>query len=356
MVALTGQLASTRLGISLEKLAPDPKRLNPLQKLSSIPRQNAASLAEALVFLPVLAFAVWKIASENWGRYAGLTHQALCPALAVVTGSLQGLSMESGVPISGDRLPGFPADTSTPQSIASDDQAGSARRAEGNRRQSADESPGAANSARYGAAQHDEGDSQGHCSHRESDALLGRHPLRDGIDGGAAWCSRKARTIWRGGFARLPSTTRYRWSRTSRWRRRSTNPPKSARKSRRTCIGQWPKCWPTSSSSCTRGKHRWRLQRALFHPRSTRRRGRTAASSRCQGSAQGASGALANWREFAVPDGGARHCAGDDRAAAAISAGHPHQRQYHAFGDRPAGLARTSPSQWTSAFFRPRFC
>jgi len=89
MVALTGQLASTRLGISLEKLAPDPKRLNPIPKLSSIPRQNAASLAEALVFLPVLAFAVWKIASENWGRYAGLTHQALMPALALVTGSLK---------------------------------------------------------------------------------------------------------------------------------------------------------------------------------------------------------------------------------------------------------------------------
>lgn len=41
------------------------------------------------MFLPVLAFAVWKIASENWGRYAGLTHQALVPALAVVTGSLK---------------------------------------------------------------------------------------------------------------------------------------------------------------------------------------------------------------------------------------------------------------------------
>ncbi len=89
MVALAGQLASTRFGISLEKLAPDLKRLNPLTKLSTLPRQNAASLAEAVVFLPLLALAVWKIASENWNSYAGLAHQALLPGLATATASLK---------------------------------------------------------------------------------------------------------------------------------------------------------------------------------------------------------------------------------------------------------------------------
>src|ERR1700737_1460000 len=64
--ALAGQLGSTGFGISLHKLAPDPKRLNPLQKLRSIPQQNAASCLQAMVFLPLLGLAVWKIASKNF--------------------------------------------------------------------------------------------------------------------------------------------------------------------------------------------------------------------------------------------------------------------------------------------------
>jgi flagellar biosynthetic protein FlhB len=87
--ALAGQLGSTGLGISLHKLAPDPKRLNPLQKLRSIPQQNVASCLQAMVFLPLLALAVWKIASENLSAYAGLARQGLAPALQILTGSLK---------------------------------------------------------------------------------------------------------------------------------------------------------------------------------------------------------------------------------------------------------------------------
>ena len=87
--ALAGQLGSTRLGISFHKLAPDPQRLNPLQKLRSVPLQNAASCLQAMVFLPLLALAVWKIASENQSAYAGLARQGLAPALEIVTGSLK---------------------------------------------------------------------------------------------------------------------------------------------------------------------------------------------------------------------------------------------------------------------------
>lgn len=88
-VALAGQLGSTRLGISFHKLTPDPARLNPLQKLASVPRQNAAAFMQALLFLPLLALAVWKIASENLSAYAGLGRQGLAPALEIVRGSLQ---------------------------------------------------------------------------------------------------------------------------------------------------------------------------------------------------------------------------------------------------------------------------
>lgn len=87
-MALAGQLAVTRFGISVHKLMPDPTRLNPLQKLRTLPRQNAASLVQAILFLPLIAFTVWKIASANFQAYAGLAGQGLATALGVLTRSL----------------------------------------------------------------------------------------------------------------------------------------------------------------------------------------------------------------------------------------------------------------------------
>jgi len=88
-VSLAAQLASTRLGLSLKNLAPDPKRLNPLQKIQNVPRQNAASFAEALVFLPLLALAVYRIERGNLAAFAGLAREGLEPALRVVSGSFR---------------------------------------------------------------------------------------------------------------------------------------------------------------------------------------------------------------------------------------------------------------------------
>jgi flagellar biosynthetic protein FlhB len=88
-VSLIAQLGGTKLGFSLKNLAPDPKRLSPLQKIQNVPRQNAASFAEALVFLPLLALAVYKIESANLGIFAALARQGLRPALAVISGSFR---------------------------------------------------------------------------------------------------------------------------------------------------------------------------------------------------------------------------------------------------------------------------
>jgi flagellar biosynthesis protein FlhB len=88
-VALAGQLACTRLGLSPQKLAPDPKRLNPLEKIRTLPQQNAASFLQALVFLPLLALAVYKIATENLDSYVGLVHESLRPALHLVAASIR---------------------------------------------------------------------------------------------------------------------------------------------------------------------------------------------------------------------------------------------------------------------------
>ncbi len=90
-VALAGQLGSTRFGFAFQKLAPDLKRLSPLQKIKTTPSQNAGSFFQALVFLPLLGLAVYAIASKNLSAYAGLTREGLLPALGVVAGSLRDL-------------------------------------------------------------------------------------------------------------------------------------------------------------------------------------------------------------------------------------------------------------------------
>jgi flagellar biosynthetic protein FlhB len=90
-VALAGQLGSTRLGFAFEKLAPDLKRLSPLQKIKSLPSQNFGSFFQALLFLPLLGLAVYTIASKNLSAYASLTREGLLPALSVVAGSFKDL-------------------------------------------------------------------------------------------------------------------------------------------------------------------------------------------------------------------------------------------------------------------------
>jgi flagellar biosynthesis protein FlhB len=84
LVALAAQLGSTRLGLSLQNLVPDLSRNNPLQKLRNVPRQNTAAFLQAVVFLPVLALAVYKMAGANMAAYAGLARESLSPALRMI--------------------------------------------------------------------------------------------------------------------------------------------------------------------------------------------------------------------------------------------------------------------------------
>src|SRR5581483_5459478 len=86
---LAAQLGSTRLGFSAASLLPDLKRLNPLEKIRNVPRQNAASFLEALLFLPLLGLAVYKIALANLTAYAALARVGLPVALHVIGDSLR---------------------------------------------------------------------------------------------------------------------------------------------------------------------------------------------------------------------------------------------------------------------------
>lgn len=81
-IVIAAQLATTRLGISMAKLAPDLKRLNPMGRLKSLPGQTLPSFIQAVLLLPVVGAVVWYEAGEN--RDALLELAWLAPRAAAI--------------------------------------------------------------------------------------------------------------------------------------------------------------------------------------------------------------------------------------------------------------------------------
>ena len=69
MAALAVRLLTTKLGLSVKKLAPDFKRLNPLPRLKDLPKQNLPSLLQALVLLPLFGFAIYGLLRDQIDAY-----------------------------------------------------------------------------------------------------------------------------------------------------------------------------------------------------------------------------------------------------------------------------------------------
>jgi flagellar biosynthesis protein FlhB len=85
------QLATTRMGFSLSKLAPDFKRLNFLQRFSSVPAQNIPLFLQALVLLPVVGLVVYYEAAENLGSFLDLPWMGAQVAAVRVGGVIETL-------------------------------------------------------------------------------------------------------------------------------------------------------------------------------------------------------------------------------------------------------------------------
>jgi flagellar biosynthesis protein FlhB len=77
-------LAITQMGFSLQKLAPQFKRLNPMSRLKDLPGQNLKSVVEALFLIGVLAVAIGTIYRENTATLLRLPFQALSVAMLQV--------------------------------------------------------------------------------------------------------------------------------------------------------------------------------------------------------------------------------------------------------------------------------
>lgn len=64
-IVIAVQLGTTQLGLSLQKLAPDVKRLNPLTRLQGLPGQNLPMLVQALLLLPLAGAVLYFELTEN---------------------------------------------------------------------------------------------------------------------------------------------------------------------------------------------------------------------------------------------------------------------------------------------------
>jgi flagellar biosynthetic protein FlhB len=90
-VTIAMQFVVTRMGISLKKLAPDIKRLSPMEKLKQLPKQNLPSLLQALIMLPVFGMAVYYVVADNLDKYIALPLRAVPSGATMVAGGVQTL-------------------------------------------------------------------------------------------------------------------------------------------------------------------------------------------------------------------------------------------------------------------------
>lgn len=91
VLSVSAQLGTTKLGISLEKLMPDIKRLNPLKKLTSLPAQNLPIFLQAVLLLPLIGYVVYYEASENLDAFLELPWMGVQPALARIGSTIETL-------------------------------------------------------------------------------------------------------------------------------------------------------------------------------------------------------------------------------------------------------------------------
>jgi flagellar biosynthetic protein FlhB len=82
------QMGVTRMGFSAKKLAPDIKRLNPMQRLSSMPSQNLFMTGQAILLLVLVTAIVYYEIAENLNTFLELVWVTPRTAAARVGGAL----------------------------------------------------------------------------------------------------------------------------------------------------------------------------------------------------------------------------------------------------------------------------
>jgi len=91
LATLGVRLITTRFGLSLKKLVPDFKRLNPVSKLRELPKQTLPALGQAVVLLPVFLWAVYAMARDKLDAFLALPLQSVESGFGFIGTSLMEL-------------------------------------------------------------------------------------------------------------------------------------------------------------------------------------------------------------------------------------------------------------------------
>jgi flagellar biosynthetic protein FlhB len=90
-VTLAIQLGVTRFGVSLKKLAPDLKRLDPVARLRDLRRQNLPAFVQASLMIPAFGLTVYALFKDNLVAYLSLPLQAPSAGAIRVGASIESL-------------------------------------------------------------------------------------------------------------------------------------------------------------------------------------------------------------------------------------------------------------------------
>jgi flagellar biosynthesis protein FlhB len=91
LLMLAGHLAVTGLGISGKKLAPDISRLNPMQKIRQMPRQNGFHFIQACILLPVFCWCLYLVLQDNFLVMMRLPFMGVRQGVQLFTDGISGL-------------------------------------------------------------------------------------------------------------------------------------------------------------------------------------------------------------------------------------------------------------------------
>jgi flagellar biosynthetic protein FlhB len=90
-ITIAVQFAVTGFGVSMKKLTPDFKRLDPLARLRQLPSQNFPALIQAAIMLPVFGAAVYFLVADNLAQFLSLPLNNLLSGVTMVGGSIEAL-------------------------------------------------------------------------------------------------------------------------------------------------------------------------------------------------------------------------------------------------------------------------
>jgi flagellar biosynthetic protein FlhB len=85
------RLATTRFGFSWKKLAPDPKRFNPIARLQELPRNNIPQVIQAVILLPLFLGAIYALARDRLDAFLALPFESAESGARFLNASLMDL-------------------------------------------------------------------------------------------------------------------------------------------------------------------------------------------------------------------------------------------------------------------------